>query len=174
MGRSPRDALYGAASRGNEVQSEDMSDTFSLSLSVLHYHLFFRSLKHTLCSLRSSTACQGLCASPGELSAHTQVDCFVSVCVCERKALVMDLKFVHYTSHTSRTTHWYLFFHESTPLECPNYILGTVELALVLLKVLEAVSLLNSCCCQSWAVFGTTELWGGSGSPCTPSSFRLR
>lgn len=95
MGRSPRDVFCGATSKGTEVQSEDMSDAFSLS--VLHYRLFFRSLKRTLCSLRSSTACQGLCASAGELSAHTQVDCFVSVCVCERKALVMDLKFVHYT-----------------------------------------------------------------------------
>lgn len=72
MGRSPRDAFYRAASRGNEVQSEDMSDVFSLS--VLHYRLFCRSLKHTLCSLRSSTACQGLCASPGENQcAHTGV-----------------------------------------------------------------------------------------------------
>lgn len=80
MGRSPWDAFYRAASRGNEVQSEDMSDAFSLS--VLHYRFFFRCLKNTLCSLCSSTACQGLCASLGELSAHTQVDCFVCVSLC--------------------------------------------------------------------------------------------
>ncbi len=79
MGRSPRDAFYGEASRGKRFKVRTCQ---TLSLSVLHYRLFFQSLKHTLCSLRSSTACQGLCASPGELSAHTQVDCFVCVCVC--------------------------------------------------------------------------------------------
>lgn len=42
MGRSQRDAFYGVASKGTEVQSEDMSDAFSLSLSlsVLLYCLF--------------------------------------------------------------------------------------------------------------------------------------
>ncbi len=79
-GTLPTGRLLRRGKQGKEVQSEDMSDAFSLS--VLHYRLFFQSLKHTLCSLRSSTACQGLCASPGELSAHTQVDCFVCVCVC--------------------------------------------------------------------------------------------
>ncbi len=98
----------------------------------------------------------------------------VCVCVCvwreREKRLVMDWSFCIIQSHTSRTTRWYLFFHGSTPLECLNYVLGTV-----LLKVLEAVRLLNSCCCQSWAVFGTPQSCGEFlAAHVTPSSFRLR
>lgn len=105
MGRSPRDAFYGAASGGTGVHSEDMSDAFSLS--VLHNRLFLST--HYVVSVPQQLV-RVYVHHRGELSAHTQVDL---VCVFVRgKGWSWILSLCIIQNHTSRTTRWYLFSME--------------------------------------------------------------